>query len=54
VVRARLNGSQSLKGTYASGVITIALASGTKVSLERGTLAMYRALVVRDRATILA
>jgi hypothetical protein len=54
VVRARLNGSQSLKGTYASGVITIALASGTKVSLERGTLVMYRALVVRDRATLLA
>jgi hypothetical protein len=36
-----------------SGVISIALTGGTKVSLNRGTLVTYRALVVRDRSILL-
>jgi hypothetical protein len=45
---------RTLRGTYASGVITIVLADGTKAALFRGTLADYRALVVHDMALLLA
>jgi hypothetical protein len=44
---------QPVAGSYVLGVITIILASGTKVSLKRGTLAIYRALVVADRSLLL-
>lgn len=44
---------QPVTGTYASGVITIVLASGTRVSLKRGTLATYRALVANERSLLL-
>ena len=46
-------GSTTVFGTYLSGVLQIVLAGGTKLSLHRGTLATYRALVVRDRALLL-
>lgn len=45
---------RTIKGTYTPSVITIALADGTTVMLHRGTLAEYRALVVDDRAILVA
>lgn len=48
------SGTKTVVGTYSSGVLEIVLAGGTRISLHRGTLATYRALVVRDRTLLLA
>ena len=40
--------------TYASGTITATIGTGATLTLERGTLAMYRLLVRQDRATLLS
>jgi hypothetical protein len=45
-------GSRNLVGTYGPDDITI-YSSSTHISLERGTVAMYRALVLHDRTALL-
>jgi hypothetical protein len=40
--------------TYSSGIITTTLGTGGTLTLERGTLAMYRLLVKKDRALLLS
>jgi hypothetical protein len=40
--------------TYASGTITATIGTGATLTLERGTLAMYRQLLRKDRLTLLS